>query len=116
MRAYPPKLNRPSWQWSLRDWRIFRAAHCGATKRHRELAEKIVPAIRGGARVQEFVVEGKISAKYIYLILSTQKLRDEFKMARFYEKRGNIGRPLDMGGLRDTWIETDLNDEGYPDG
>jgi hypothetical protein len=36
---------------------------------------------------------------------------EKLRMKRFYERRGNIGRPLDIGGPRDEWIDRDIDDQ-----
>lgn len=97
-------LDRPSYQWSQRDWWIFHA-HCGQTERRRELARRVVTAVRSGTSVKEVAEQEGHSRSYIHQILAAEDLRDRIILERFYAKRKNLGRPIDMGGPRDRWIE-----------
>lgn len=110
MNFRPANLDRPSWQWSQRDWRVFRATHCGRTPKEQQRATEILTAVRSGVPVSDIAVKGKISRQYVYLILASEKLREEVSAKRFFEKRRNLGRPIDMGGPRDVWIECELFD------
>lgn len=100
-------LSKPQYLWSNRDWRVFRAT-CAPTKRQLELAASIIPAWRSGTPISELAERGKTSRAYIYEILAMEELRDREKMKKFYAKRKNLGRPLDMGGSRDVWIDDDF--------
>lgn len=111
VRARPANLDRPSWQWSHRDWRVFKAS-CHRTPRREALARMVVARVRSGWKIEAIASRGEISRAYVYEIMASEQLRDEFRMARFYERRGKLGRPLDVGGPRDEWIERDLDDEG----
>lgn len=104
MKYRAANLDRPQYLWSHRDWRVFRAS-CAPTKRQQILTIEVVKAVRSGKRVEDIAVVGKISKAYVYEILATEELRDKFRMDRFFDKRRNLGRPIDMGGPRDVWIE-----------
>lgn len=106
----PANLDRPSWQWSQRDWTVFKAA-CHSTEKQEALRTQVVKEIRNGKRVADLAEHGKLSRQYIYVLLATQERIDRWKMARFHERRGNLGRPLDMGGPRDEWLERDIDDQ-----
>lgn len=106
----PANLNRPSWQWSQRDWTIFKAT-CHHSERSTKLRLCVVIAYRSGVPVAKIVEPGKLSKWYVYLMLATQLEIDRIKMRRFYERRYNLGRPIDMGGPRDEWIERDIDDQ-----
>lgn len=110
----PANLDRPSWQWSPRDWWIFRSTHCGQTPRARRLSIDIVSAARSGTPIAEIAAKGEISRSYVNMILAAERLRDEVKMKRFYDRRGNLGRPFDMGGPRDEWLDRDLTEGKSP--
>lgn len=106
----PANLHRPNWQWSHRDWAIFKAT-CHHSEKTTALRLRIVTAYRSGVRVAQLVEPGKISHQYIYLLLAIQHEIDKRRMARFYERRCNLGRAIDMGGLRDEWIDRDIDDQ-----
>ena len=106
----PANLDRPSWQWSQRDWTVFKAT-CHSTDTQTALRRRVVTEYRSGRRVADITEPGKLSRQYVYLMLATELRRDELKMERFYERRGNIGRPLDICGPRDEWIDRDIDDQ-----
>lgn len=72
----------------------------------------VVARARSGWPIAEIARRGVISRAYVYEILATEKLRDERRMTQHYARRRNIGRPIDLGGPRDEWIDRDLDDEG----
>jgi hypothetical protein len=104
-KSFIPNLDRLNYLWSQRDWEIYKALHTGGTKHQKEVTLKIVTAYRSGESVTSIKEKNKISKQYIYKILAIQKLRDNKKMEIFYSKRKNLGRPLDLGGKRNEWIE-----------
>lgn len=90
---------------------MFKAS-CHPTPRRRELADRIVRAVRGGTPRRDLVEPGKLSLFYINVIMDTERLRDRIRMERFYARRRNLGRPIDMGGPRDVWIDYDIEEDG----
>lgn len=102
-------LSKPSWRWSHRDWEVFRA-YCHPGKRTSRRMAEIATAYRSGASVSEIAKTGEISRAYVYKMLAAEELRDRVRMDRFYERRRNLGRPIDMDGPRDEWIEWDVFD------
>lgn len=109
MRHYPANLDRPSWQWSKRDWRIFKT-FCHQTphqaKRHRRIMEEYW----SGKSVKEIAKQGEVSVQYIYMVLALEELRWKRRTEAFYAGRRNLGRPIDMDGTRDEWIDWDLEE------
>jgi hypothetical protein len=104
------RLDRPSYCWSQRDWAVFRAS-CSSTPRQRARAVEVVTWYRSGVPVSEIAVAGQTSRQYVYVVLLAEDLRDAHHMAVFYRGRRNLGRPIDLGGLRDEWVECDVIDE-----
>jgi len=103
-------FQKPSYLWSSAEWQAFRM-RCHPTRRFAELAPRIVPLVLGG-RTQAEV--GKIvgcSKQYVSLVVIEYRDRVRLRMRQFYEGRRNLGRPIDMGGPRDEWIDRDLEDE-----
>ncbi len=83
------------------------------TKRQQTLTTEIVTAVRSGTPRKDLIIPGKMSLFYINVILDAQKLRDRLYMERFFSRRHNLGRPIDMGGPRDVWIEGSPFDPTY---
>lgn len=104
------RLDRPSYCWSQRDRAVFRAS-CSSTPRQRERAVEVVTRHRSGVPVSEIVVAGQTPRQYVYVVLAAEDLRDAYHMAVFYRRRRNLGRPIDLGGLRDEWVECDVIDD-----
>lgn len=106
------RVDRPSWMWSQRDWAIFRAA-CAQTQtpRQRLRAVDVVTRFRGGEPVSSIAERGVVSRQYVYQMLAAEELRDARVMGIFYAGRRNLGRPIDLGGPRDEWVESDVIDE-----
>jgi hypothetical protein len=103
-------LDRPSWRWSPRDWRVFRA-YCRPTRRQAELAPYVVSAYRSGTSAAEIAVRGEISRAYVYELLAAEAHRDRIVMDRFHAARRNLGRPIDLGGPRDVWVDYDIDEQ-----
>lgn len=100
-------LDQPSFRWSQRDWFIFRAAYCSRTPSQEDREREVVTAFRSGTPVSQIAKRSERSKQLVYMILAAAQLRDERRLEQFYDKRRNLGRPLDMGGPRGVWIEDD---------
>ena len=98
--------NTPSYTWSQNDWAVFRAA-CRPTRKQLELQTELVTAIRLGARPKDLATPTRTKQR-VYQILSAAYLKEQWIMQRFYERRRNLGRPLDLPGPRDVWIDYDI--------
>ena len=104
------RLDRSNLRWSPRDWRVFRAS-CSMSPRQREVAVEVVSKFRSGVPVSEIAEPGVRSKQYVYVILASEDLRDANRMANFFAGRRNLGRPLDVGGPRDEWVDYDVIDD-----
>lgn len=74
------------------------------------MAGWIVPTYKSGTPVSKLAYRGSVSRSYVHQILAAEELRDRVRMDRFHEHRRNLGRPIDMGGPRDEWVDRDIFD------
>lgn len=110
-------VSRDNLLWSRRDWEVFRAS-CAQSPRQRERSVGVVRRFRSGEPVSLILLDGglpprrgRISRQLVYSLLAAEDLRDARAMRLFFGRRRNLGRPIDMGGPRDEWVERDVIDE-----